>query len=317
MTSPPNLTFFVELAADRLAEVVQPGVVDLLANRRAAVAMALVDLSPDRAEAVRALEAAGVPVTAWLVLPESEGYWLNADNAERAHAQWLAVLAWGQQHGLTLRTVGLDIEPPHDDTVALVRAPLATAVRLFSRRRAAAQVGVAQMSYATLVAAIQSTGRTVETYQVPLLADERQAATQVLARSLGLVDVRADREVWMLYRSALPQPWGPGLVDAYGPGARAIAIGITGGGVRSLQASFSARELNGAATVLELRRAARFADDLYVFSLEGCVRRGILGQVCAADLRAGPSQTAVLSGTLGRIGRLGFQLGLRLANRLP
>lgn len=317
MATSPRLTFFVELPADRLVEVLQPATVGTLARRGAAVSMALLDLDPERAAAILALTAAGVPVTGWLVLPEADGYWLNADNADQALTRWQAVQAWAETNGLALPTIGLDVEPPHDDTVALVRAPVATAWRLLRRRRPLAQVATAQAAYAHLSRAIAATGREVEAYQVPLLADERAVACRVLARTLGLIDVAADRDVWMLYRSALPRPWGPGLVGAYGAGTRAIAVGITGGGVRSLQPAFVARELDLAATLDELRRAAQHCDDLYVFSLEGCVRRGMLTAICAATLQERPARTSLLATGLVHCGRAAFRMGLRIADRLP
>ncbi len=295
----------------------QPATVETLARRGAAVSMALLDLDPKRAAAIRMLTAAGVPVTGWLILTETDGYWLNADNADQALARWQAVHAWAETNALALPTIGLDVEPPHDDTVALVRAPVATAWRLLRRRRPLAQVATAQAAYAHLRRAIAATGRQVEVYQVPLLADERAVGSRVLARTLGLVDVAADRTVWMLYRSALPPPWGPGLVDAYGSGAHAIAVGITGGGVRSLEPAFATRELDLAATLDELRRAAQHCDDLYVFSLEGCVHRDNLAAICAATVHERPTCTALLATSLVQCGRAALRLGLRIADRMP
>ncbi|MBM4345728.1 MAG: hypothetical protein FJ100_20330 [Deltaproteobacteria bacterium] len=316
MLPKPRLTFFVELPADQLAEVVQPAVLETLARRGAAISMALLDLGVERAAAIRAFEAAGIAVTAWVVLDEAQGYWLNSDNADCAAARWHAVRQWSSAHGLAVATVGLDIEPPHDDTVALVRTPALAAARMLRRSRSPEQVSAAQVAYAQLVDAIRASGRTVEAYHVPLLADERRAGTVALRRSLGLVDLAVDREVWMLYRSALPAPWGAGLVSGYGPGTRAIGVGITGGGMRSLQPTFARRELDATAAIDELRRAARFCDDLYVFSLEGCVRRGALAALCAADLRGQPRQAERLSTAWVRGARFALRAGLRVADRL-
>ena len=81
----PNLTFFVEVELKPLEELFgRPEVVPLLAENGCAVSMGLLDLSPRRAAVVRELESKGIPVTGWLLLDLEDGYWLNADNADRA-----------------------------------------------------------------------------------------------------------------------------------------------------------------------------------------------------------------------------------------
>lgn len=322
----PQLSFFVELPAAELCAVVQPAVIEVLARRGCRVSMAMIDLGAERAQVIRALEGAGVPVTAWLVLPKEQGYWLNADNAAQAAQQLAEIEAFAQGNSLQLHAVGFDIEPPHDDTVALVAQPARTAWRLWRHRRSLSQVEQAQRQYRQLAAQVAATGRRTEAYHIPLLYDERAAGAQACQRALGIVDVAAGTEVAMLYRSALPPPWGPGLVHAYGPDAQAIAVGITGGGVQSLEPTFADRELDLAMTVAELRAAAYYTQQLYVFSLEGCVRRAMLAELCAADLSPDPrgrhawpvlATKALRRGLASslRVGRLAEQLAGHAAAR--
>jgi hypothetical protein len=56
----------------------------------------------------------------------------------------------------------------------------------------------ARAIYAALIERIHADGWKIENYQFPLIADERRAGSTLLQRLLGLVDVRTDREVWML-----------------------------------------------------------------------------------------------------------------------
>lgn len=312
----PSLTFFAELAPAELAAVLRAPcgdrmVVEGLAERGAAVAVAMLDLSPQRAESMRLLQQHGVATTAWLVLPEHHGYWLTADNAHLAHARWLEVRRWAADHGVVLAGIGLDIESPHDDAVALARTPVRALVQLAAKRRPDTAVHNATSAYQALVDDVQQAGLQCETYQFPFAADERDAGSLLLQRTLGTVDIRGDREVRMLYRSVLPAPWGETLIDAYGPGADGIAVGITGGGVASLQASFAHRELTRSQVLADLRRAARYCDQLYVFSLEGCVARGYLAEVCQADLRAhhAPAPLRHVAGLLRKTLRTALQTG--------
>ena len=68
-----------------------------------------------------------------------------------------------------------------------------------------------QRSRPEVVELIHRDGWRVENYQFPLIADERKTGSTFLQRLLGLVDVRTDREVWMLYTS-FTRTFGPGLL---------------------------------------------------------------------------------------------------------
>jgi hypothetical protein len=59
-----------------------------LQNLKAGVSLALMDLSAERAAVVHRLNAAGIPVTAWLALPADQGYYFNAGNAPQAAARF-------------------------------------------------------------------------------------------------------------------------------------------------------------------------------------------------------------------------------------
>ena len=64
--------------------------VDDLKRLNAGVALSLADLSSGRADVVRKLNQAGIPVTAWLALPKEQGYYVNASNAPEAAARFAA-----------------------------------------------------------------------------------------------------------------------------------------------------------------------------------------------------------------------------------
>lgn len=311
--SRPHLSFFAELTDTELDQLLTADVLSTLRRRGARLAVGLLDLSERRAATLARAEQAGVAITAWLLLSEADGYWLTLDNAAAARERWLETHQWIQRFGLQIRTVGLDIEVPHHRAVGLVQRPVATSVELVQQRRSAAHHAQAQADYAQLIQEIRQVGMEVETYQIPLLADERRAGTTILQRASGIVDVQGDREVLMLYHSAVPKPLAAGLIHAYGRDAQAIAVGITGGGVRSLQAEFADRELDLAALRRELTSAALYSDRLYVFSLEGCVRRGMLEAICAEDLGSPvPPQAMALDHLTAKGTRVALQTLMKL-----
>jgi hypothetical protein len=280
MPQPPQLTFFVELPSAPLAALfATPGVVDFLVHEHCMIAMGMLDLTPARAAVVRQLEAAGVPVTAWLLLDVKDGYWLNADNPHCAHARYRETIEWAARAALRLHRIGLDIELPRADMDLIMRRPFAGLVTLLRRRRTTAQVQGAERAYAALVAEIRAGGRSVESYHLPLLLDERHAESMLLRRTLGLVDVPADAEVLMLYASYL----GRAGARSYFREASHIALGVTGGGVNAGTPEEAARVLPWARLEEELLAAAAYTPHVYVFSLEGCVEQQMLQRFTHID----------------------------------
>ena len=298
----PGLTFFVELDRQPLRDLFrQRGLVERLAGHGAAISLGMLDQSTERASVIRALNRAGVPVTAWLLLDPADGYWLTADNADRAVTRYRELRDWARSKKLRFDGVGLDVEIPLRHTLDLLeRGPRAAAERVLGRRSRAA-IARAVLQYSRLVAEIRGDGFRVETYQYPWILDERRARSSLLQRSLGFVDVGADLEVPMLYESLAPAPWGAAMIDAYGPECQAIGVGVSGGGEPELMTHFAGHELGLDGMLESLRRARRHTDRLYVFSLEGCVEQGYFEALLEADLSVPPA--AVLQTRLVQVAR--------------
>jgi hypothetical protein len=276
----PNLTFFVELEAEPLeALFARPEVLSFLTEQSCAVSMGLPDLSRSRASLVRRLESSGVPVTAWLLLDPKDGYWLNADNADRALERCHQTAEWAEREDLRLHRVGLDIEFPRTESEGAIRDRRRAFFSMLMRRRSRDQIRDAERTYEKLVGEIRASGRTVEAYHFPYLLDERAAGTTLLRRSLGIVDVAVDAEVYMLYSSYLGRPG----VQAYFADAPCIALGVTGGGVNVGNPDAERRFISWERLEEDLRAAAAHTQYVYIFSLEGCVERGMLQAI--ADLR--------------------------------
>ncbi len=269
----PNLTFFCELEPEALDELLNESLVSDVRALNARISLGLPDLSARRAKAVRRLNEAGVPVIAWLLLPKDEGYWLNLRNSGPAFRRYLDFLEWTERENLKWAAIGLDIEPDMREIAELARKNLRIlpeyARRLFARREW--QKGLA--SYKKFIDRIHEDGFKVETYQFPLLEDERRARSSMLQRIFGIVDLPSDREVWMIY-SSFVRPHGAGMLASYAPQAQSIAIGSTGGGVDLEFGDFE--PLSWDEFAHDLRLSWYWCNDLYIFSLEGCVRQGFI-----------------------------------------
>lgn len=281
----PELTFFCELdAADLQALFSAPQIIENLRALGAGVSLGLRDLSPERAMTVQRLNAANIPVVAWLLLPEAQGYWFNLDNAPEAIAFYADFRAWTAMYGLRWDGVGLDIEPDMRELKKLLAGDRRALLTLFRHFMDAERFKRARKHYAGLIAQIRADGYRVDEYAIPFVVDERRAGSQLLQRLLGLVDLEVDREVLMLYSSFM-RPFGHGLLWSYAPSARSVGVGSTGGGV-DVGGADQIPPLTWDEFTRDLHLAHAWSDNIHIFSLEGAVRQGFLSRLLTFDWNA-------------------------------
>jgi hypothetical protein len=277
---PTRLSFFNEQDGPELTDLVgDASVLRELHALKARVTMGLRDLSDERAAAVQRLCGEGIPVGAWLLLPREQGYFATYDNVEAVEARVEAVLRWTARHALTLTSLGFDFEPDLRELDRLFHHPVRALAGWARRSANRPRRERALEAYRALITRLQSAGWSIETYQFPLLLEDRAAGSHFLQRFSSSLDVRVEREVVMTYSSLLG-PLGPGLVEGWTRSGGAVAVGSTGGGVDPLP-KLSFDELSR-----DLRLAARVATDVSIFSLEGCVMHGHLPRLLDFDWTA-------------------------------
>lgn len=302
----PSLTFFNEQDAAQLAGTFQPEVIRTLVELRASISMGLRDLSPERAEAVRRLNEAGVPVTGWILLPRDEGYFATHQNVDRIEAAYARLRTWTADQTLSLRGIGIDFEPDIRELDKLMANPVRT-LGAWVFRPGEERVERARHRYQALIDRARADGLNVETYQFPTIVDDRLTGSRFWQRTLGALDVTADREVAMLYTSLLGGA-GPSLLERYAPHARAIAVGSTGGGIDPFP------KLTWPELERDLVVAGRHTPDLFIFSLEGCLEQQLLGRLAAIEWNraitpAGRTQRLLGATASVLIRQLAFWLG--------
>jgi hypothetical protein len=272
----PHLTFYCELEPQILEQLLNDDTVADLTALDAGVSLGILDLTPERAAAVSRLNQAGIPVVAWLLLPKEKGYWFNLYNATHAAERYSEFKRWAQEHSLVFEAIGMDIEPDIRELASLTQGRWRMVPELLGRVLNYKVQRQARKDYQALIAKMKADGFSVESYQFPIIADERRVGTTLLQRVLGLVDISVDREVWMLYSNFL-RPNGAGLIASYAPEAQSIGLGSTGGGVDVEFGNFP--PLSWEEFARDLRLAWYWCDDLYIFSLEGCVQQGFLSKM--------------------------------------
>lgn len=272
----PQLNFACQMETAALQSLFSdPDVIRDLQQLHAGISLSLIDLSPGRAQAVRQLNSAGIPVTAWLALPSRQGYYLNASNAAQAEVRFTEFQKWTADSGLRWSGIGLDIEPNVQEFTSIGRAAWAALKRLFDPDT----VTRARTAYEAYIARIEAAGYRVETYQFPFIADERQVRSTLLERLFGIVDVHGDREVLMLY-SSFNRTADSALIWQYGPSAQLIVVGITAGDPQpdARMGPLSWEELSHDVIV-----ASHFSPVVGIYNLEGSVHRGFLPRLKALD----------------------------------
>jgi hypothetical protein len=280
----PELTFFCELPTDQLGQLFDGRfLIDDLRDMGAKLSLGILDLSEERAKVVKRLNKAGLPVTAWLLLPEEQGYWFNIGNVQHAMARYLAFKDWTAQFDLHWAGIGLDIEININEVRQILeedqgKQVLSTIVsRFFDRQKS----GKAQQAYQSLVDLIRADGYLVESYHLPLITEERRGRSSVLQRTLGLVDVATDREVLMLYSSFL-RPNGDAILWSYAPDADSIGVGSTGGGV-DIKGVIDVTPLSWEEFSRDLRFCSALGKPIHIFSLEGCIQQDFLSKLSHFD----------------------------------
>ncbi|MGH9615490.1 MAG: hypothetical protein ACRD28_02030 [Acidobacteriaceae bacterium] len=289
-----------------------PSVISDLQDLHAGLAVAVPDLSPQRAQIVRRLNAAGIPLIAWIELPGAGGPYLNAGDATREVTYTAAFERWTFQNHLHWAGVGLDIEPSFTELVRLRGHPWRIARLVLSRYFDYARVYRARKASTRLIRQLQREGYLVQTYQLPFIVAERSIHSTLLERLLGIVDVRGNQEALMVY-SSLARGAGTGMIYRLGLNAQAIVIGVT-------EADPSAGPLgiplHWAGFSRDLIVASHFTRTVGVYNLEGSVQQGFLARLKTFDW----SQSALIpASSMQRAARVSrdIRIALVIGSLLP
>lgn len=285
MTDHPDLTFFCELPADDLRKLFSNAVViKQLRQLNANISMGLLDFSPTRAEVVKKLTRAGIPVTAWLLLPKDQGYWTSLDTVAATARCYGDFKRWTEENYLSWAAVGLDLEPSLERMGVFTSNWKKHFPELVKRLFQVQHFRSLTADLRALVNQIRVDGFAVETYNLPLVVEERKASSEVITRLLGTPPLNSDREVLMLYTSFF-KTGGDAILWSYASQAGGIGLGSTGGGV-DLEGGEPMRSMRWVDLRRDLLIAHEFSQNLYVFSLEGCVENGYLDRLLDLDWNA-------------------------------
>jgi hypothetical protein len=270
MTQHIQLTYMYDVPVAELAQCFSEQLLAHLNVHGIRVVMALRDFSTERAELIRRLNRARIPVVAWLVHVERD---FRMHDAHEVAACFDAFQRWSTQHGLGWDAVALDIEPDMRDAVRFGDEPTVDLATLVRRTGDRWHIEAATNAYTQVLADIRAAGFAVELFEIPFVRDDRVSGTTIARRLLGIPDLVADRTVMQL-QSSYVRPYGAGLIAAYAPEASSVMVG-----------SLRADAHNRAITVDELMRdlghvAACGITQIYIADMqEACTRPALTAAI--------------------------------------
>lgn len=237
---------------------------------------------PGLAELLRAAAAQGVPVGAWLLLEDAQGYWPNAENAGLFCEQVARFCAWLEAGALSVAEIIVDMETPLALS-RLLKGQLLRGLQLEYRRwqspRNAETFAAATARFRQLVADLHRFGLKVQCVTYPFLLHDVLAGDTVLQQFLQVpvTPVPWDALSLMIYRSSfqdvMPLPLSSWLVYHYARLARErlelpviAALGVVGSIGKIAEGG--CRDLDDMRRDIAAARAAG-VDTLQLFSLDG------------------------------------------------
>ncbi|MEH0155443.1 hypothetical protein V6R21_14950 [Limibacter armeniacum] len=192
---PVKLSFFTESQGYQLKVLLDDESIKQLVRLKAGIKMGLTDLSDSRAEVVQKLNKAGIPVTAWLLLPKKDGYWMNAYNHELSKQRYRDFATWSAKHKLEWDNIGLSFESYASDQRVINKSFMTVTKVFFKRILTAESQYDGDNNYLNLMHSIRRDGHKREVYLTPYELDSRTAQSEAWHNLNGTMKVASDREV--------------------------------------------------------------------------------------------------------------------------
>ncbi|MGB0525578.1 MAG: hypothetical protein ACPGJS_21555, partial [Flammeovirgaceae bacterium] len=258
----------------------------------AQVCMLMIDFSPMRAKVIEVLNAWEIPVKAQLLLPKRANYRLTIKNATEAKQRYTELKSWASNNKLKFEGMALAIEPLLEDIRQLQEGRVSLALKAYKRLNEKEVLNNAKRKYQNLIKQMQSDGYTVDALVYPFSLDAQKEKSEAFQQLTGLIYLEVDRVVPLFYSNYFKGKEGPSFIISYGNEERLEAIGLgSTGGELPIEGIHTPHPLNWAYLVRDMNLAAQYADNLYIYSLEGCIQRGFLKKFALLDWKGGEELT--------------------------
>ena len=275
----PQLSFFCELQGKEFSELfADSALISQLLDMHASLRIGLHDFSLERTQTIKKINQAGIPIIAWLLLPEKDGYWFNMYNGEIAEKRYDEFKHWTDENQIKWAGLGIDLEPDINDIKLALSHRWKFAWKVYRRLYDNQSLKKGQIIYQALITKMRKDGFTVESYIIPWLYEERETGTTSFQKLLGIVDIETDKEIPMLYTSMTGNP---SLIQVYHRDNQPIALGSTGGGINI--DGIELASLGWDKLQRDLLIASKLTDEIHIFCLETSVQQNLLEKISSMD----------------------------------
>ena len=275
----PKFSFFCELQGKEFNELfADSALIHELVTMQASLRIGLHDFSPKRTQTIQKLNQAGIPVVAWLLLPEEDGYWFNMYNGAKAEKRYADFKTWTTENHLKWAGIGIDLEPDMNDAKLAISHPWKLAWKSYKRLYDTNSLKAGKIIYQQLISKMKSDGYVVESYILPYIYEERTVNTTSLQKLLGIVDIETEKEIPMLYTSMLDNP---AIIPVYHQNKMPVALGSTGGGV--VIEGIELKAISWDKLERDILIASILTGDIHIFCLETSVQQGFLSKIASID----------------------------------
>ena len=269
------ISFFNELKSPELVQLFKDStIIPNLQAIHGEIRMGTLDLTPERAAIVKKLNEAGIPVVAWVVLTEDDGYFSNSINAHLSKKRYQEIKNWANQNQLKLKGIGFDFEIDMNDLKLAKSSPLKLVCKMFTRLyEDDNNLKLAKLKYDTLMTQVKADGYVVEGYYMPYINDEVANGTSAIQKMTRFIRYNTGNDIPMLYSSLNGN--GDGMLKLYGADIHLYAAGLgsTGGGIDT------SGLLSYERLVHDMNVAFKTVKEVHIFSLEGAVKSGMLSKL--------------------------------------
>ena len=275
----PNLSFFCELPEQEFNDLfADTSLIRELIDMNISLRIGLHDFRDERTRTIQKLNKAGVPLVAWLLLPEEDGYWFNMHNGEKAEKRYDDFVLWTANNNLKWEAIGIDIELDMNDAKLAISHPWKLAWKVYKRLYDNKSLKKGKEQYQKLISRMRDDGYKVESYIIPFVYEERLKGLTSFQKLMGIVDIETDSEIPMLYTSAMGNP---GIISIYCTDGNPVALGSTGGGVNI--EGIELQSLKWDQLKRDLLIASKLTDEIHIFCLETSVQKGYLDSIRNLD----------------------------------
>lgn len=289
-TNVSSISFFSEIQGYRLLELLNDNNIEQLKRLNASIRMGITDVSDSRAKVVQRLNEAGIPVTAWLLLPKKDGYWLNASKGEKASKRYREFSTWTKNNKLKWERIGFSFEPEAYDSKITSRSYVSIAQVFFKRLLKNNSQELAKSEYPAVLGSIKNDGYRIETYISPYEYDANVTECNSWYNINGTFLPPSHEEIPIFFnhygasdKHALAQH----IVYGRQNHAKTVLIGSMNPN-KPLSKIENAHPLNLEQIYHHLQVAQPRGVNIAIYGLEGAIKQGILEKL---DLNNIPNQS--------------------------